>query len=887
MSSTRCSACGADAPAASRFCNSCGANLAASAVVTDDRGVRLPWPEQGRGQPDSLRGVRLQADGGYPAKAGLHDPAAAGLHSGRFPVGIVLGERYRILGLLGRGGMGEVYRAHDLKLEQQVALKFLPEAAAYNPSLMERFRGEVRIARQISHRNVCRVYDLGEVNGAAFISMEYVDGEDLASLLRRIGRLPGDKALEFARRLCAGLAAAHEKGVLHRDLKPANIMIDGRGQLLIMDFGLAAVADAITGHDIRSGTPAYMSPEQKEGRDVTVRSDIYALGLVLAEMFSGSRPTADGTLTSTSKDVDPAIEKVIQRCVDPNPAKRFASALDVARALPGGDPLAEALAAGETPSPQMVAASEDAGVLSVAGAVALLTFVVAGFAVLTFWGSRYSIVNSTPLPYSPDVLEQKAREMIAALGYVAPQVDRVRDLRLNGRYLEWAQSRGNNDELRRELRAGEPGAFIFDFFQSPAFIVPRNPGGQVLPDDPDRLPGSVELILDSQARLLSFWAVPSSDAQSTGGSPDWNTVFETAGLDASRWTPTEPRDIPKVAFDERKAWTGSYPGAPDVPLRMEAATWRGRLTSFETFAPWRSQRVVLPAATGGLPGTLFLLIPSLAGVLLALRHLRSGRGDLSGAARIGAFVGATNFLSTLFETHHTPSAGELTKLGDNLSANLLIGGTAWAVYVALEPYVRRHWPQCLIGWTRILGGKVHDATVGSEILAGLAAGLAIFVARAAGSVRTGLPYGQGALVEMNDVIGLVFGSLSFPPFGALFSFLGFILLRGLFRRTWIIVGAIVTLFVLVGWRTGAASGPFLQFLQLSIAVAVASRFGLLALAAMFFAGSIGSLPLTPDFTAWYAPSGWLGASFFLAAAVWSFSAALGGRRVWKGDLLDV
>ena len=136
---------------------------------------------------------------------------------GRFPVGSVLGERYRILGLLGGGGMGEVYRAQDLKLEQQVALKFLSAKAASDADLRERLRGEVRIARQISHRNVCRVYDLGEIDGAPYISMEYVDGEDLGSLLRRIGRLPGDKATEFARRLCAGVAAAHERGVLHRD----------------------------------------------------------------------------------------------------------------------------------------------------------------------------------------------------------------------------------------------------------------------------------------------------------------------------------------------------------------------------------------------------------------------------------------------------------------------------------------------------------------------------------------------------------------------------------------------------------------------------------------------------------------------------------------------
>src|SRR6201984_2134158 len=155
--------------------------------------------------------------------------------------------------------------------------------------MLERFKNEVRIARRVSHPNVCRVYDVGEVDGATFFSMEYVDGEDLASLLRRIGRLPPDKAVEIARELCAGLAAAHTKGVLHRDLKAANIMLDGRGQVVITDFGLAGVADDIRGTEVRSGTPAYMSPEQLAGKEVTTRSDIYGLGLVLYEVFTGKR----------------------------------------------------------------------------------------------------------------------------------------------------------------------------------------------------------------------------------------------------------------------------------------------------------------------------------------------------------------------------------------------------------------------------------------------------------------------------------------------------------------------------------------------------------------------------------------------------------------------
>src|SRR5206468_4316030 len=175
----------------------------------------------------------------------------------------------------------------DLTLDQPVALKFLPDGTAADPARLAQFHKELRVARQVSHKNVCRLYDLGEADGRRFLTMEYVDGEDLASLLRRIGRIPQDKALEIARQLCAGLAAAHERGVLHRDLKPANVMLDGEGNVRITDFGLAvAAADAAA---VRAGTPEYMAPEQLAGEPASVRSDIYALGLVLFEIFTGRR----------------------------------------------------------------------------------------------------------------------------------------------------------------------------------------------------------------------------------------------------------------------------------------------------------------------------------------------------------------------------------------------------------------------------------------------------------------------------------------------------------------------------------------------------------------------------------------------------------------------
>ena len=251
--------------------------------------------------------------------------------------------------------------------------------------------------------------------------------EDLASLLRRIGRLPQDKGLEIARGVCAGLAAAHEKGILHRDLKPANVMIDGRGHPRIMDFGLAVLAGE-TDENVRAGTPAYMAPEQLKGEELSVRTDIYSLGLVLYEVFTGRRawdassmsellkarsessPTAPSSLVT---GLDRDVERVILSCLARDAASRPSTALAVQAALPGGDPLQAALALGETPSPEMVAAAAVVGDLSAKAAWAWLAtagLVLAG--VLTL-GGGVNLHRLVPLPRSPEVLLDRARTLAA------------------------------------------------------------------------------------------------------------------------------------------------------------------------------------------------------------------------------------------------------------------------------------------------------------------------------------------------------------------------------------------------------------------------------------------------------------------------------------------
>ncbi len=274
--------------------------------------------------------------------------------SARLEPGTVFAGRFRIISRLGAGGMGEVYRADDLRLGQPVALKFLSPELAANERALKLFESEVRLSREVTHPNVCRVHDIGEAEGRHFLSMEFIDGEDLASLLKRIGRLPGEKALDVARQLCAGLGAAHERGVLHRDLKPANIMLDGRGRVRITDFGLALLAEEASQSGEVSGTPHYLAPELFASRTATTRSELYALGLVLYEIFTGKRafegttfaelrtkhertlPPSPSTLVP---DLDPKIEQTTESCIKKDPSQRPASVADVLACLPAGEPV--------------------------------------------------------------------------------------------------------------------------------------------------------------------------------------------------------------------------------------------------------------------------------------------------------------------------------------------------------------------------------------------------------------------------------------------------------------------------------------------------------------------------------------------------------------------
>lgn len=481
--------------------------------------------------------------------------ASSATVEGRLPSGTILAGRYRVVGLLGRGGMGEVYRATDFLLNQAVALKFLAETHVSDAALA-RLRNEVRVARQVSHPNVCRVYDIGFVEGQHFISMEYLDGEDLESLLRRIGRLSPDKASEFARKICAGLSAAHERGVLHRDLKPANIMIDARGNVQVADFGLAALADEIAPGDVRSGTPAYMSPEQKAGKEVTLQSDLYSLGLLLYEMFTGRRRSESNSSSASElvKDLDPAVDRVIRRCLEEDPKRRPPSALNVAAALSGGDLVAAALAAGEMPTPEMVAASGEKEGFTPRQAGWCCAAVVAAMVLAALYGRGASVASRARLEIPPEALAYRARDMLKRLGYVEDPARTAYGFDAWDR--DYLAVIARRDPATRNLiiQAGRPAVVGFWYRQHRAefWVDSFLPGPEIgndvvsydLPSNTE--PGMIRMFLDPKGRLLQLDVRPfagQAGSSAQAAAADWRQLFAEADLDPDRFKPI-PATLP-------------------------------------------------------------------------------------------------------------------------------------------------------------------------------------------------------------------------------------------------------------------------------------------------------------------------------------------------------
>ena len=822
--------------------------------------------------------------------------------------GAIIAGRYRLVSLLGRGGMGEVYRADDMTLDQPVALKFLPTGVADDSDRLAQFHAELRIARQVSHKNVCRLYDLGDHEGRRFLTMEYVDGEDLATLLRRIGRLPQDKAIDIARQLCAGIAAAHERGVLHRDLKPANVMIDGDGNVRITDFGLAVAAGDVKAS--RAGTPQYMAPELLTGGAATVKTDLYALGLILFEMFTGKRVFEAKTFnellslhesrtianpSSVVRDLDPAVERVILRCIEHDPGLRPGSALAVAAALPGGDPLAAALAAGETPSPEMIAAAGETSAFRPVVGLSLVAAVVAGLIAVAALSDRILLSAKIPMDKSVDVLEDHARDILVKLGFADKPADSARGFLGLQDYIKYVLSRDQSANRWSGLSNPYFPTYRFWYRTSPRDLEPLSLSWRAGFDDPPMIITNMRLVVtDVAGHLTQFTNVPPQleDEQTATAPPvsmDWAMFFDAAGLDFSAFKPVPSRWVPNTYADERKAWEGPMPGRPDVTLRAEAASYKGKPAFFQIAGPWsRTLRQTQDVQQGrnlvrfGL--FLVVLAISIGTCVLARHNYRTGRGDHRGATRVAiAWIVFTFAAWALGARFWVEPLSEFSHFLDDFAMPALINAAVlWLLYMALEPYVRKYSPDILMSWNRLLSGRVRDPRVGRDILVGIVGGLVIAIIGCAVALVPPMlgyppPSPRGTNTEFLISTRRALSALLRMPPNALMNgmliTLVFALIRMAVKRTWIaallaiVLGTLVTL----GqsgtqqiWMNGVSS-----VIVSAVYVGVLVKFGMFPLIVTYLTTNVVlSSGLTADLNKLYAPTAiWL---MVLVAAIAAF-----------------
>jgi tetratricopeptide (TPR) repeat protein/predicted Ser/Thr protein kinase len=326
------------------------------------------------------------------AGQGWSVPAADGIVSSAALVQLTpdtsIGSRYEIVRLLGQGGMGAVYQAHDKELERQVAIKVIRADMAANPEILRRFKQELILARQITHKNVIRIFDLGQADGIKFITMEYIEGENLQAVLRQKKKLAPAEAASILAQVCRALEAAHNEGVIHRDLKPQNIMLDKTGRAYVMDFGIARsmLGSGMTQTGALIGTPDYMSPEQAKGQTLDARSDLFSIGIIFYEMLSGQVPfDADTTmgklwkrtneparpLDELDKSIPKPLSDIVRKCLEIDPQKRYANAGDLLRQIelwqgPGAGTRVVTLSAAALPSYAKWAAA-GLGVVVIAG----------------------------------------------------------------------------------------------------------------------------------------------------------------------------------------------------------------------------------------------------------------------------------------------------------------------------------------------------------------------------------------------------------------------------------------------------------------------------------------------------------------------------------------
>ncbi len=649
-----------------------------------------------------------------------------------------LRQRYEVLGELGRGGMGIVYRARDRETDEVVALKVIHPQIAADPAIVERFKNELRLARKITHKNVCRMYELLRFEQTVVIAMEYVEGESLRAVLDRFGGVPLRRGLEWAGQMCAALAEAHGQGVIHRDLKPENILIDRLGQAKVMDFGIArSVESKATGTGGVIGTPAYMSPEQAEGKPLDARSDIYALGLMLYEMFTGRRTfeaeTPAAIVHKHVYDTPPAprsvepllpefLEQAIVKCLEKKPEKRFQMIGEVRVALEG-QAVPEMSPQGEPqPAPHLGVWGRRDWALVVLGVAGLFYFLAYRESAFPASKMRLEVDAISARRAAEEAAKQLGRTFSAgARSQMEVDTAEYQDT-LFSRF-DWNVKRKQDNLLAVLQETDVPIRWRIDFGPSPApfekFLGPASPGQYAVVDrkghvqelslrgffeavPPAYQPASTEARRDAAKRAAE---------QVCGPLPEKALMVETSGGErqaqyTASWTPSRPLLAPAAA---------------EVSLMAE------KVVNIRCHLPPSSYG--LSAITGWLmQGASRLVLMLLMGGWIM--HFGMGQchrspllsGRMPVALALG-FMGMWLLGPLMDQLPNTGAKGPPPSL-----YGLLVGGLALAVLllvcmVAVEHYLARRFPGKIATYASLLRWRLGHPALGMAVVRGALLGL--------------------------------------------------------------------------------------------------------------------------------------------------------------------
>jgi serine/threonine protein kinase len=742
--------------------------------------------------------------------------------------GTLLANRYRIINKLGEGGMGTVYQAEDQWIGQSVAIKLL--RSGHNEDLGT-LSEEVKLARQVTHPNVCRVFDLAIHEGTQFLTMEYVAGDHLGSLLRRVGRLAPERANDVAQQICAGLHAAHQQGVLHRDLKPANVLIDAQGQAKLTDFGLASLATRQQWDQPIAGTPAYMAPEQFDGHPPSVQSDIYSLGVLLFELYAGKHPLVDvhpqaptvaefathhraKRPTQPSQwvmDVDPQVERAIAACLAKDPRQRPPSVLDVAAKLPGGQ---EAIhsprlsTAPYTSKPNQLQPTSHRWLSIVGWALAAAV----GCVVLQLLGRMAGTHAFMQFTLPTDQLRYQAQQLLKDIDPLAnPSLADSTVSVQPGYFHRILHQRRDRPAMERTDSQNSHRLVRFVYWDN---IDPQRQSFEVDPTPSGHTPaGTRRLEYDSEGRLVKLEIARSTIVSSQIPlERQWDRLCQSAGIDPQSMVATPTAWLPNVFADQRMAWVARSTTPPHLPMQLRGASAEGEVVCFEVIKPWSDSNdepmhsLLVPS---GIPGavTVALGLGLMIGFfVLAAINLRRGRGDRRGAIAMGLITLLSMAVTQVSMAREIPpSATRLVAWMDSLSTAIAGGLLACLAYLAVEPSIRRVWPQLEEGWLRLTTARWRDGVLGQHLLVAIGLGTVAAAASVGGrwlSDRAGEPLSfyaidEAVLTHTLSPITMLSMSLSAGIAWMLFVLAAIVILQPVLRlralivlATWLLISSI-------------------------------------------------------------------------------------------------